>query len=451
MQETAPSILLVDDDHVFLHSTRDYARRKGCEVYTASTVEEAMRTVRQHAPPDLMLLDLSLPDGSGLDVLDHLDAKDCGEVIVLTGQPDVDTAVRAMRLRVDDYIVKPMGSGYFDALLQRADQRARSRAPDGLHRSARCGDLIGNSLAMRRLFKLIERVAPMDNTILVHGESGTGKELVARAIHHYSGRTGAFVAVNCGAIPADLIGSQLFGHERGSFTGAIRDHSGYFEQAQGGTLFLDEFTEMPTAMQTYLLRVLETRDITRLGAKGERHVDVRVVAACNRPPAAAVQEGLLREDLYYRLADFPIMVPPLRSRGDDVIVLARRFLKALNDEHGTERSFSPASIDFMLHYAWPGNVRELLHAVRHAYLLAEDSEVRLTSMPDAFSLHGPRTQGIGWSGQTLEELEREAIEGALMRCGNDKTRAARMLGVSVKTVYNKLVRYRQQQDQGLDS
>lgn len=448
MQQAAASILLVDDDHIFLHSTRDYAQLKGCEVHTASTVRDAMRTVEQHAPPDLMLLDLSLPDGSGLDVLDRLDAKDCGEVIVLTGQPDVDTAVRAMHLRVDDYVVKPMRGGYFDMLLQRAVQRAQSRSADGFQRSAHCGELFGNSLAMRRMFKLIERVAPMDNTILVHGESGVGKELVARAIHQYSGRHGPFVAVNCGAVPADLIGSQLFGHERGSFTGAVRDHAGYFEQAQGGTLFLDEFAEMPMAMQTYLLRVLETRDITRLGARSQRHVDVRVVAACNRDPVAAVQEGLLREDLYYRLADFPIEVPPLRSRGEDVLMLANRFLRALNAEHGTRYAFSPSSLDFMRQYPWPGNVRELLHAVRRAYLLAEHGELHLAACPDPASARLRAPRGGGWSGQTLEELEREAIEAALLRCGNDKTRAARMLGVSVKTVYNKLVRYR---TQGLDS
>lgn len=448
MQQTAPSILLVDDDHIFLHSTRDYAQLKGCEVHTASTVRDAMRTVEQHAPPDLMLLDLSLPDGSGLDVLDRLDAKDCGEVIVLTGQPDVDTAVRAMHLRVDDYVVKPMRGGYFDTLLQRAVQRAQTRTADGHQRSAHCGELFGNSLAMRRMFKLIERVAPMDNTILVHGESGVGKELVARAIHQYSGRHGPFVAVNCGAVPADLIGSQLFGHERGSFTGAVRDHAGFFEQAQGGTLFLDEFTEMPMAMQTYLLRVLETRDITRLGARAQRHVDVRVVAACNRDPVAAVQAGLLREDLYYRLADFPIEVPPLRSRGEDVLMLANRFLRALNGEHGTHYAFSPASLDFMLQYPWPGNVRELLHAVRRAYLLAEHGELHLAACPDPSSARFRSPQVGGWSGQTLEELEREAIEAALLRCNNDKTRAARMLGVSVKTVYNKLMRYRKQ---GLDS
>ena len=445
MAQAAPSILLVDDDHTFLSSARDYARLKGCEVHTASTVRDAMRTVEQCAPPDLMLLDLSLPDGSGLDVLDRLDARDCGEIVVLTGEPGVDTAVRAMRLRVDDYVIKPMRGGYFDTLLQRASHRAQSRASGGPLSSSHCGDLLGNSLIMRRMFKLIERVAPTDNTVLVHGESGAGKELVARAIHQHSGRRGRFVAVNCGAVPADLVGSQLFGHERGSFTGAIRDHAGYFEQAQGGTLLLDEFTEMPMSMQTYLLRVLETRDITRLGARTKQHVDVRIVAACNRDPVAAVRDGLLREDLYYRLADFPIEVPPLRARGEDVQMLAGRFLRSLNDEHGTSYDFSAASHDFIAQYAWPGNVRELLHAVRRAYLLAEDGHVELAAYPDAtsFGARSPRSD-LCWSGQTLEELERQAIEAALARCGNDKTHAARMLGVSVKTVYNKLIRYKKQ-------
>lgn len=449
MAQAAPSVLLVDDDHTFLSSARDYATLKGCEVHTASTVRDAMRTVEQCAPPDLMLLDLSLPDGSGLDVLDRLDSRDCGEIVVLTGDPGVDTAVRAMHLRVDDYVIKPMRAGYFDTLLQRATRRAQSRLLNNPLASSQCGDLLGNSLIMRRLFKLIERVAPTDNTVLVHGESGTGKELVARALHQYSGRRGRFVAVNCGAVPADLVGSQLFGHERGSFTGAIRDHAGYFEQAQGGTLLLDEFTEMPMAMQTYLLRVLETRDITRLGGRTKQHVDVRIVAACNRDPITAVRDGVLREDLYYRLADFPIEAPPLRARGEDAQMLAGRFLRSLNDDHGTRHAFSRESEEFITHYAWPGNVRELLHAVRRAYLLAEGGKVELAAYPDPAVLGARSPRGdLQWSGQTLEELEREAIEAALARCGNDKTHAARMLGVSVKTIYNKLVRYKKE---GLDT
>lgn len=444
MREAAPSVLMVDDDHVFLHATRDYAQLKGCDVHIAGTVGDALRVIEKHAPPDLMLLDLALPDGSGLDVLDRLDAKDCGEIVVLTGEPDLDTAVRAMRLRVDDYVVKPMHGSHFDDLLERAARRARSRAA-GHPQSVRCGDLHGASLVMRRLFRLVERIAPLDNTVLLHGESGTGKELLAYAIHQRSGRRGPFVPINCGALNGDLAGSQLFGHERGSFTGATRDHPGYFEQAQGGTLFLDEFTEMPAAMQTYLLRVLETRDVTRLGARGHRHVDVRVVAACNRDPLAAVRAGELREDLYYRLADFPVEVPPLRHRGDDVLMLARRCLHTLNDEHGTDHRFSPAAIDFMLCHAWPGNVRELMHAVRRAYLLAEHGELHLGAEAGMGTVFA-RTHGSApaWSGQTLDSWERAAIEAALARCNNDRTRAARMLGISVKTVYNKLQRYRRE-------
>lgn len=439
MPQAAPSILLVDDNQLFLHSTRDYAQWKGCEVHTACTLRDALATVERQPPPDLILLDLSLPDGSGLDVLDRLGPKDCGEVVVLTGQPDVDSAVRAMRLRVDDYVVKPMRGGYFDTLLERAMLRARSR-PGSPSRPAECGQLCGNSLAMRRMFKLIERVAPLDNTVLIHGESGTGKELVARAIHARSGRQGNFVAVNCGAMTAELIASQLFGHERGSFTGAVREHAGYFEQAHDGTLFLDEFTEMPMAMQTYLLRTLETRQVTRLGGRDEHALDVRVLAACNRDPVEAMRERVLREDLYYRLADFPIEVPPLRARGDDVLLLAERFLQALNREHATRHAFSPAALDALLAYPWPGNVRQLQHAVRRAYVMAEHGELHL-ALAGADRLHPGQARAV-WSGQTLEALERQAIEAALEHCGNDKTRAAQLLGVSVKTVYNKLLRYR---------
>ncbi|PXV55820.1 DNA-binding transcriptional response regulator, NtrC family, contains REC, AAA-type ATPase, and a Fis-type DNA-binding domains [Dyella jiangningensis] len=447
MRETAPSILLVDDDRIFLNTTRDYARLKGCDVHTASTVEDAVRTIEQRLSPDLMLLDLALPDGSGLEILDRLDNHDCGEVVVLTGAPDLDTAVRAMHLRVDDYVVKPMHGGHLDDLLQRAALRARHRTTRARSHDTPCGELIGDSPVMRRMFRLIERVAPMDNTILIHGESGVGKELVARAIHQYSGRSGAFVAVNGGTLSHELAGSQLFGHERGSFTGATRDHPGYFEQAHGGTLFLDEFTDMPLVTQAYLLRALETRDITRLGARSHRHIDVRVVAACNRNPGIAVRKGDLREDLYYRLADFPIEVPPLRARGDDVLLLAHRFLRTLNHQHGTAYTYSDASTAFMLRHAWPGNVRELLHLVRRAYLLAERGELHLDALGGAdlgTSLRASRHAEPAWSGQTLDELERQAIELALLQCHNDRTRAARMLGVSVKTIYNKLMRYRQQ-------
>jgi transcriptional regulator with PAS, ATPase and Fis domain len=336
-------------------------------------------------------------------------------------------------------MVKPVDGGRLDALFDRASRRFHLHSG---HELDRCGDLVGASHGMRRLFSLIRRIAPTDSTVMLHGESGTGKELAAEALHELSGRHGRFVAVNCGAIPPDLLGSLLFGHERGSFTGAARDHIGFFEQARDGTLFLDEFTEMPPPLQTYLLRVLETREITRLGAQDRRCVDVRVIAACNRDPWLAVLDGQLRQDVYYRLCDFPITIPPLRERDDDAVLLALRFLERLNDKYGTQCMLTEASLDGVQAYPWPGNVRELKHAVQRAYLMADSDRIDLMrEIAVRRALHGDHAPDA-WTGKTLEEIERDAIEQALRQCGNDKTRAARMLGVSVKTIYNKLLRYR---------
>jgi len=422
MRGHAPSVLLVDDDRAFLHCASAQAHEKGFDVITASTVRDASMVIAQEQPLDLSLVDLVLPDGSGLEVVGQLDAARHGDIVVVTGHPDMETAIQAIHLRIDDYVVKP-----------------------GLRKGwgmDQCGDMIGASAPMRRLFTVLRRIAPADNTVLLYGESGTGKELAAEALHALSDRRGRFVAVNCGAIPPDLLGSLLFGHERGSFTGAVRDHAGFFEQAQHGTLFLDEFTEMPPPLQTYLLRVLETGAVTRLGAQDPHALDVRVIAACNRDPWLAVRKGELRQDLYYRLCDFPITLPPLRERGDDAVLLAMRFLDRLNAKYGTRYVLSEASVDRIQTYAWPGNVRELQHAVQRAYLMAEDERIEIAREIDTRRVLHDERPFDAWTGQTLEEIERHAIEQALRHCGNDKTRAAKLLGVSVKTIYNKLLRYR---------
>lgn len=435
----APSALLVDDDLAFLHGTRAQAEAKGFDVMTASTLRDASIVIARERPLDLMLVDLMLPDGNGLELIEQLDTPRHGDVVVVTGCPNMDTAIEAIRLRIDDYIVKPVDGVRLNALFDRAARRAG--LPDG-QALEQCGGMIGASPSMRRLFKLLRRIAPTENTVLLHGESGTGKELAAEALHALSGRPGRFVAVNCGAIPPDLLGSLLFGHERGSFTGAMRDHAGFFEQAQRGTLFLDEFTEMPLPLQTYLLRALETRTVTRLGAQHHHELDVRVIAACNRDPWLAVHDGQLRHDLYYRLCDFPITLPPLRDRDDDAVLLAMRFLDRLNDKYDTHCTLTDASLDCIQAYAWPGNVRELQHIVQRAYLMSESDRIDVTQeIGMRRALHDERSFDA-WTGQTLEEIERMAIEQALRQCGNDKTRAARMLGVSVKTIYNKLMRYR---------
>ena len=310
--------------------------------------------------------------------------------------------------------------------------------------------LVGESDAMHRVRALIGRVAHTDASVLVIGESGTGKELVAQALHAGSARaTSELHAVNCGAIPPTLIEAELFGYEKGSFTGATRTHDGIAARASGGTLFLDEITEMPMEMQPPLLRFLETQRFFRVGGTRELSTDVRFVAATNRSPVAAVRENRLREDLYYRIAVFPIELPPLRTRGDDVVELAELFLERLNERSDRKKRFSPSSLDAARQYGWPGNVRELKHAVEYAYIMG-DREIDLSAaigrasdltgppLPEASSRDGEVRVRIG---SRLCDAERSVIEATLARLAGNKRRTAEVLGCSVKTLYNKLNSY----------
>jgi DNA-binding NtrC family response regulator len=304
----------------------------------------------------------------------------------------------------------------------------------------RFGRLYGSSAAMQEVYRMIEKVAPTEATVFITGESGCGKELVARTIHERSPRAhGAFVAINCGAIPQNLIEAELFGHERGAFTGANRQHRGCFERAEGGTLFLDEITEMPPEMQVRLLRVLEMGRFVRVGGDGEIRTNVRVLTATNRDALDAVRDGRLREDLMYRLAVFPIALPPLREREGDTELLAEHFLQSLNVESSSSKRFSRAALTTIRAYHWPGNVRELKNAVHRAFIMAEDV-VEL----DLSGLACPAVEGECLRvpvGTSLAEMERQAIFATLDHCRGNKRRAAEMLGVSLKTLYNRLTAY----------
>jgi two-component system, NtrC family, response regulator HydG len=314
--------------------------------------------------------------------------------------------------------------------------------------------LIGHSASVQRVRELIGRVAPTDSTVLICGESGCGKELVAESIHVMSPRADRpFVAINCAAIPATLIEAELFGHERGSFTGALRTREGVFERASGGTLFLDEITEMPLDLQSRLLRVLETKRLSRVGGNDDLAVDVRVIASTNRSPSQAFAEGRLREDIYYRLAVVTVQLPPLRERNEDILVLADFFLGELNLRHGTHKRLSEELRARFLRHSWPGNVRELRNAVERAFILC-DGELNLTEqeMP---TLRGPAQglsaveEGINMPiGATLEEIERAAILATLKHFEGDKRRAADVLGCSLKTLYNKLHAYQRERHSG---
>ncbi|WP_347556263.1 sigma-54 dependent transcriptional regulator [Robbsia sp. KACC 23696] len=315
------------------------------------------------------------------------------------------------------------------------------------------GSLFGGSDAMLSLYEQIDRVAATDATALIIGESGTGKELIARTIHDFSARRDApFIAVNCGAIPDNLIEAELFGHERGSFTGAAQARIGYFEHARGGTIFLDEVTEMAPVRQVKLLRALETGTFFRVGGSEEVASDVRILAATNRDPATAVKENGLREDLMYRLAVFPLRAPPLRERDSDRELLAEHFLAQLNVQHGTEKLLSKTAIETLRGYSWPGNVRELKNAVYRAYILAEDS-VELPHPHLNTRNRKAITQGDSmsiWVGTPLADAQRQIILATLRHCGGDKRKTAKALGVSLKTLYNRLGTYEETAD-GLDS
>ena len=296
---------------------------------------------------------------------------------------------------------------------------------------------------MQPIRDAIRRVAPTDASVIIVGESGTGKELVARAVHEESGRSGALVAVNSGAVPPELLASQLFGHEKGSFTGAHSRHAGFFEQAHGGTLFLDEITEMPLHLQVHLLRVLESKTVRRVGGQADIAVDVRVISATNRLPQQAIAEGRLREDLFYRLSEFPLALPPLRDRPDDIGLLADTFLARLNQRYGTRRFFAPSVIDRLTRHRWPGNVRELRNLVQRAYIMADgnrvdvDFETQRPREPIAEDMHSITFR----IGTPFDEIERRVLLKTLAYYDNNKLKAAEVLGISAKTIYNRLARY----------
>ena len=438
-EPTRPSLLIVDDDVGFAHAAAEVARHEGFDITIAGAFSQAVKRL-QSAHFDIALIDLQLPDGSGLDLLGHLGDDGHTQAVLVTGEPTVESTLRAIRLPIADYIVKPIKLDRYRELLHKASARGRSA------RSSQAEDwhgLAGRSAPLLRIKQEIARVAPTDAAVLLHGESGVGKELVARALHEVSGRPGEFVAMNCGAVPHELLASQLFGHERGSFTGAQARHVGYFEQANGGTLFLDEVTEMPPHLQVHLLRALENRSIRRVGGSEDIPVDVRIVAATNRDPARAVRQGVLREDVFYRLAEFPITVPPLRTRPEDIDLLAQRFLTRLNLRYGTDKQFSDDALEQLRRHPWPGNVRELRNVVQRAYIMAPDDTVsvqleRNGSREPIAETENSITFSVGTS---LDVIERRMLFKTLAHFSNDKTRTAEALGISLKTIYNRLARY----------
>ena len=438
-----PHLLVVDDDDAIRETLAELGRDSGFSVAVAASVRDALIQLERQAP-DLVLTDVRLPGGNGMDIFKNA-AVASAEVVVMTGHGSVDYAVQALRLGASDFLVKPICMERLNDILVRVATNAGGDLPGmPFEEPGRFGKMFGQSERMLELYRQIGRVAPTNVTTLLIGESGTGKELAAHAIHELSTRRQRpFIAVNCGAISPNLIESEMFGHERGSFTGADRQHKGYFERADGGTLFLDEVTEMPLDLQVKLLRVLETGQFMRVGTNREISCNIRIVAATNRNPEQAVQEGKLREDLYYRLSVFPIELPPLRERGDDILFLARRFLQAQNQESGKNKDFSPQAAEALKHYDWPGNVRELKNFVRRAFIMADGNVLGVDMLAPYVSPSGDAEGGQVSVpvGETLAEADRRLILATLERCNGVKKQAAQMLGISPKTLYNRLEEY----------
>jgi DNA-binding NtrC family response regulator len=438
--------VIIDDDANFLSSLELLVKREGFTTRTAGSLAEARESLAA-GTPDVFLVDLTLPDGDGLAWLRSEPAASPAEVIVITGSTSVDSAVDALRGGALDYLTKPIDrSRLRTALMNVARTRALKDEVGSLRGElrdlGRFGRMVGRSKPILEVYDLVARVAPTDATVLISGESGTGKELVAETLHRCSARRDApLLPVNCGAVSPSLIESELFGHERGSFTGADRQRKGCFEHATGGTLFLDEVTEMPVELQVKLLRVLETGTLMRVGGTEPVRVDVRLLAATNRDPLEAVKAGKLREDLYYRLNVFPIALPPLRDRPGDIDLLAEHFLDELNREAGTSKTWSRAALDRLRSNAWIGNVRELRNVVQRAHILADDEiSAEVLPLPEA----APRPASENGQvlqirlGTSIDRAEQRLILATLEFTGGDKKKAAEILCISLKTLYNRL-------------
>jgi DNA-binding NtrC family response regulator len=451
-----PDILLVEDKESLRRVLRMTLEAAGYSITEAADARAAIDEIAR-VPHKIVLTDLRMPNGSGIDVLRAAKAADNEvPVILMTAYGSIDEAVQAMKDGAQDFLQKPVDSNHLLLLVERALEQSRLRNENLLLReewSKRYGfpRIIGESEAIKRSVAETQRVAQTDATVLLLGESGTGKELFARAVHHLSNRRDKpFVAINCAAIPETLIENELFGHERGAFTGAGERRLGKFELAAGGTVFLDEIGELPLAVQGKLLRVIEEKAVDRIGGKSPIPVDVRVVAATNKDLRAAVEDGEFRGDLFFRLAVFPIDIPALRERGDDVVLLARHFAAQLGKElRGREARLSDSSITAISLHNWPGNVRELENSIERACILSDGAELEprdLGLVTDAGA--DPAVLGMNLSGSLSEAtervvrlVERQKIVEALTAYDGNKTRAAEALGVSYKTLLTKIKEY----------
>ena len=449
--KTPPMTILVVEDEAAMRLVLDLRLRNwGFAVLAAADANEAENLARS-AHPDLVLSDVVMPGRTGLELLKSLKADDPARpVILITAQGTIDMAVEAMKEGAQDFLIKPLDYSKLQAVLEaaRSDialRRQSEKLAARLQKESGFGAFVGDSKRMREVYELLQTVAASDASAIVTGESGTGKELATRAIHERSARAqGPFIAINAAAIPETLIESEVFGYEKGAFTGAVGVRPGCFELAHQGTLFFDEIAEMPLALQPKLLRVLEDGRVRRLGSRQELAFDVRVIAATNRDPKEAVQKGLLREDLYYRLNVFTIALPPLRQHKEDIPALVQHSLREFNAKHNTSVvALRPEALETITGYPWPGNVRELRNVIERAVIVAKGEWIELSHLPP-YLRHPEAAREAKVTvpaGATAAAMEKELILRTLEQTGNNKAEAARRLGLDVKTIRNKLKSY----------
>ena len=438
---SAKERLLVVDDAL---DTREVLQRnlslQGFQVFVAGNVAEAVRLMESIAV-DLVITDLKMPGATGLDLVRHVreNFKDT-DVIMITGYPTIEGAVTAVKTGAEDYLTKPFTQEELHSTVRRALDRLRvKRMARGGHErvAAPPFGLIGESEQMQNVFGAILKAANTMATILITGESGTGKELVARAIHYRSSRASSpFVAVNCGGIPQELLESELFGHLKGAFTGAIETRAGFFQTAEGGTIFLDEISEMTLPMQVKLLRVLQDREVRMVGSTRSKMIDVRILAATNKDLAALVEKGAFREDLFYRINVITIALPPLRTRGDDVLLLTQHFARKFSKESGKPlQQISERALEVLSNYPWPGNVRELENIIQRLVVMTDGDIIDVPDLPPLMRFSALREVGLR---RTLAEMEAEYVHNVLASVGGNKSRAAEVLGIDRKTLRSKL-------------
>ena len=439
-----PKLLIADDERHVAEGLQMLLAEEGYEVETATDGDEAWEEV-QSGEFGLVLADLKMPGMNGLELFARMREQGIdSELIIITGAGSVDSAVEAMRNGAYDYLEKPLNVERLKALIPRALDKYQVKAANRqlqkrLDSLTRYGDMIGQSEEMQQIYGVIEAVAPSSASVLIVGESGTGKELVARALHQKSGRKkGPFIALNCGAFPREILENELFGHEKGAFTGAIAEKPGAFELADGGTLFLDEVAEMEPDVQVKFLRALEQRAFRRLGGKKEIEVDIRVVAATNKNIEDALKEGKLREDLYHRLAVIPLTLPPLRDRPGDVRLIAEEFLRRFAKEQGKDiKEFAEGALEYLETYRWPGNVRELKNAIERAVILAKDNRINPSDLQPRF-LQIDESEVRVPVGSSLREAERLVTLKTFALASGDMAKTARILGVEEKELRKRL-------------